>query len=432
MLVNRSTNYTSDLKTEIPNLINQIFRQNLKAFKMLLLCTKKDAGSRFSRAKIEAKEDSTLGSIRSEAAKMSGLDEGAFNLLHCGRLLRTTEDSKTLSACNVRPTSTLHIIPKAPQQQVDPAAKRTLSEDEMQQFLIAFGMAVRNPAFHRVAQRLGKRESLENLTATCPELAKDPIALAFLSKPELLFSLLEPETLKYVSDKHPGLGEAAYQLAAAVHEERATPSTSASGASTEAELPPPFAYNLDDISDDEEDEDEEMEMAAAMASGGASRGGNRGSRGGSLSSAITADQLAAALAAAQSSIDGGGMGGMTGMTSHRNQPQSQPIPQQQQQQQQFQQQPRPSTSTGMITQGQLAAALAMAVGSLQAPSQQQPQQQQQQQREESMEQKLATMREMGITDMGLATKALEVMSGDLQAAINLILSGWLGLDDAPN
>ena len=46
------------------------------------------------------------------------------------------------------------------------------SEDELQQFLIAFGMAVRNPSFHKVAQRLGQRENLENIIATCPELAK--------------------------------------------------------------------------------------------------------------------------------------------------------------------------------------------------------------------------------------------------------------------
>ena len=40
------------------------------------------------------------------------------------------------------------------------------------------------------------------------------------------------------------------------------------------------------------------------------------------------------------------------------------------------------------------------------------------------------MREMGIIDEGLARRALEVMGGDLQAAIDLIFSGWLGGDDA--
>ncbi len=39
---------------------------------------------------------------------------------------------------------------------------------------------------------------------------------------------------------------------------------------------------------------------------------------------------------------------------------------------------------------------------------------------------LATMRDMGIVDEGLARQALTVMGGDIQAAIELIFSGWLG------
>ena len=42
------------------------------------------------------------------------------------------------------------------------------------------------------------------------------------------------------------------------------------------------------------------------------------------------------------------------------------------------------------------------------------------------------MKEMGIVDEGLARKALQVMGGDLQAAIDLIFSGWLGQDDSAN
>ena len=41
---------------------------------------------------------------------------------------------------------------------------------------------------------------------------------------------------------------------------------------------------------------------------------------------------------------------------------------------------------------------------------------------------LATMREMGIADEGMARRALEVMGGDVQAAIDLIYSGWEGAE----
>ena len=39
-----------------------------------------------------------------------------------------------------------------------------------------------------------------------------------------------------------------------------------------------------------------------------------------------------------------------------------------------------------------------------------------------------SMREMGITDGGMARRALEVMGGDVQAAIDLIYSGWEGTE----
>ena len=39
---------------------------------------------------------------------------------------------------------------------------------------------------------------------------------------------------------------------------------------------------------------------------------------------------------------------------------------------------------------------------------------------------LNTMRELGITDQNLASRALEIMGGDVQAAIDLIYSGCNG------
>ena len=48
------------------------------------------------------------------------------------------------------------------------------------------------------------------------------------------------------------------------------------------------------------------------------------------------------------------------------------------------------------------------------------------------ESELAKMREMGISDETLAKKALTLMGGDIQAAIELIFSGWDGMDDSSN
>ena len=41
-------------------------------------------------------------------------------------------------------------------------------------------------------------------------------------------------------------------------------------------------------------------------------------------------------------------------------------------------------------------------------------------------------RELGITDTALARRALQIMGGDVQAAIDLIYSGWNGEGDSVN
>ena len=54
------------------------------------------------------------------------------------------------------------------------------TDEEVQQFMLAFGMAVRNPNFNQMATKAAK--NLEDLCASVPGLDKDPVACAFLSK----------------------------------------------------------------------------------------------------------------------------------------------------------------------------------------------------------------------------------------------------------
>ena len=53
----------------------------------------------------------------------------------------------------------------------------------------------------------------------------------------------------------------------------------------------------------------------------------------------------------------------------------------------------------------------------------------QQSGEEDLGSKVERMKEMGIIDEGLALQALQIMGGDLQAAVDLIFSGWEGGDE---
>merc|ERR1711862_135561 len=87
----------------------------------------------------------------------------------------------------------------------------------------------------------------------------------------------------YVHERHPGLCEAAYQLTAAVHEEK--------NPKVDADAPTPFSFNMDEMSDDDDDEDMETGEVSRQRPGG------RGSFG--ESAPITADQLASAIASAQ-------------------------------------------------------------------------------------------------------------------------------------
>ncbi len=406
-------------------------------------------------SKLECAEGESLITLRQKVAAIFGSQN--FNILHQGRLIKIEEtesgekEAKTLATANLKPSATIHAVPKAQKTVEGPlkeaaAEKPGMTDDEIQTFLIAFSLATRNSAFHKVALRLSQKENMENLVATCSGLASDPIAIAFLSKPELLYSLLDPETLKYVHKNHPALIEAASQIAGSVHEERPSPSTS--GGRGGEDPPPPFAYNLDEMDDDddeEEDEHEDMDTSGPRQGGGQRR---------SVTAPITQDQLQAAIAAAQNTLGmggGGGMGGMTGMTHHATGNQSRGpaaaanplrLPpmgagSSSRSGASTSSASAPSAAGFGITQDQLAAALAFAVGggasgggnpftgvpqTSAAPAPPPP----------NMEENISRMLELGITDRNLASRALTVMGGDVQAAVDLIFSGWKGDDEAAN
>eukprot|EP00088_Acartia_fossae_P011701 TRINITY_DN1595_c1_g1_i4.p1 TRINITY_DN1595_c1_g1~~TRINITY_DN1595_c1_g1_i4.p1 ORF type:complete len:383 (-),score=175.45 TRINITY_DN1595_c1_g1_i4:320-1468(-) len=358
-----------------------------------------------------------IADLRKEAAEMCNMDMDRFRLVLHGNVLADDYDTTKLPA-----NCLIMIIPMPPVRAAPPPPEPVkVTDDDYQKFRLAFGSALRNPAFGRVAKRLLQRDNMDSLAAACPGLQADLVAQAFLTKPQLLVHLLDENTLKLVGEKHPSLLEAAHNLAAAVHEEDARGKSSGSsggGGQPDAESSS-GAYFLDDMSD------EEMEEDGAM--GGAAAGGQRQPPG-----QITAEQLAAALASAATGGGGGAGGnpfmGVTGMAP----------------QQQFggnnrgagsssQSAATTPAATNRLTADMFQAAMQHALLGLTSPQQQSgggeaagAQQQQQQQQQPDWSTQLATMRDMGIVDEGLARQALTVMSGDLQAAIELIFSGWLG------
>ncbi len=330
-----------------------------------------------------------------------------MNLLYCGRLLN--QEGASLASFGVKRGSCVHAIKEPTGAVAKPIEPKNFTDQEIKSFCLALEMAIQNPALGNVLKRLTDRENLESLVAACPGLVEDPVALALLSKPEMLLMLLKMETVKKLGQQHPSLCEALSNLAAAVHEERATTSRTGPGPSAgDGRVPAPFSYHLDELSGQDDDDEEQMEVGEGIQR-------NRSF------SAITPDQLAAAIAAAQGNSDGprtpatGSVmdtlfGGMTGMTAANSNSARLAEPA-----------ASSSAAPQAITPDMFRAAMEQAMASATARPQQ-----------PSDEEKIEKMREMGIVDEGLARQALKVMDGDLQAAIDLILSGWVGENESDN
>ena len=93
----------------------------------------------------------------------------------------------------MNPNSTIHVIESfSPQETPDDVKKPPPSDDELQQFMIAFGLAVRKDKgqpFMKIMQRLRKRENLENIAATCPELTRGNYEIYQTNFIEILISI---------------------------------------------------------------------------------------------------------------------------------------------------------------------------------------------------------------------------------------------------
>jgi len=314
------------------------------------------------------------------------------------------------------------VLPPPPPPPAAPAPVKMTGE-EIKRFTIAFGSALKHPAFNKVVRRLVQRDNMDSLAAACPGLSTDLVAQAFLTRPELLLHLIEPETLTKVGEEHPSILEAAHNLAAAVHEEQSQ------GAGKEEERSTGGSYYLDEMSDEEMDED-------GGGAAGSSRGQTRARSSNSFNS-ITPAQLAQALSAA---AGGGGSGrgapqgfqgfqGVTGLGPAATRSEAGGS--------------SASTSaspSARITSDMFQAAMLQAMTGAGMPGMgaSQPGIGQptaaaplaQAETAADFSEQVARMREMGIVDEGLALQALQIMGGDLQAAVDLIFSGWEGGDEA--
>ena len=388
----------------------------------LMFCQMK-AGT-LNTKKLDLPLNSPVSKLFSEAASFSASSEERLELSYQGKILR---QGKTLEEYEVSEGGLIMVTEiAAPKTALKPEPAQ-LSNEEIRKFGVAFKTAMKTPSFSVVVKRLLERDNMDSLAAACPGLSDDVVAQSFLTRPDLLAQLCgDPETLTNLARSRPALLEAANNLAAAVHEEQQSLGRSRAASQSEAAAGSSGgagggaggggggSYYLDEMSDDE------METEEGQQGGGRAI---RASAGGG----ITPAQLAQALAMAAGMGGGGGsfspFQGVTGLgvgsaqrrEEGRSQSQSQAT--------------TPASASSRITTNMFQEAMQQALMASQA-GQAQPSEETQGSADSDLASKVERMREMGIVDEGLALQALQIMGGDLQAAVDLIFSGWEGGDQA--
>jgi len=384
----------------------------------ILLCQAKSG--KLSTKKLTIPLTSPVSKLISEAASFSSSPADRLVLTYQGNILTP---GSNLATYQLSPGGLVMVAVLPAPQPITKPNPVSMTAEEIKRFGVAFKTAFKNPSFSTVVKRLLERENMDSLAAACPGLSDDQVAQGFLTRPELLLHLLDPDTLGKVAKSHPSLLEAANNLSAAVHEEQQSAGRGGEAAGTGGrEAGVGGSYYLDEMSD------EEME-----GEDGVGRGPQRSRS----FNAITPAQLAQALAAAAGGGQGGiqpfqgvtGMGPQLGGGVGGNPDQGGA----QLGSGQSGSQSSATTPSSRITTDMFQQAIQQALMGMGGQGEQGGEQEGSQQgggEEGDLTSKVDRMKEMGIVDEGLALQALQIMGGDLQAAVDLIFSGWEGGDDA--
>lgn len=225
---------------------------------------------------------------------------------------------------------------------------------------------------------------LDNIIASTPGLADDPVAIAMLRDPELIVQMSDPETVRRTADLHPSLIEAAQQIAAHVHEEATNAATTTAPSTSTG-----YSYSLEALSDDEE-----MDSTSTTPREGQPLQRN------SSYNAITAAQLASAIANATTSTFGFSSSAANAPTSS------------------------PNVITSEMFSSAMQHAFATAGGTSPAtPTRPEGGESFETPIRNRFQSQLQQMEEMGLRNVAINTRALQATSGDVQAAVELVLSG---------
>lgn len=347
-----------------------------------------------------------ISDLKVEAGKVTSLPMESLELSYCGNIL---EDEQTILECNLQSGVTVHVLKKHIPTDFSKQVEK-MTATQVKQLAGTFTVIFLDPAYSNTLHELMKQPNqTENLMLVHPALKDDPVAVAILQDPVLMERIADLPTAEKIAKHHPALAETANYIAKAVEEEAAKPNTTAPAQPVnynDANYP----YHMEDYTDEEEMDSSQVNSNSSDSVAVPTHG-PRGQ--------ITSSQLAAALASA------------TGGFSPFNP--AFPGPSQ------------ASTSSGQssssgsaITPDMLQSALASFSSSSSSspmmpppmmPPPPPPPQTQLNSMGMTQAQQIQQMHEVGLRDDLVNVHALSITGGDVQAAINLVLSGVITGDD---
>ncbi|XP_072385292.1 ubiquitin-like protein 7 [Diabrotica undecimpunctata] len=300
---------------------------------------------------------------------------------YCGLIL---EDENILSSYGIADGVTIHVFEKS--SGVPPVVNNKMTSNEL---ISSFRSLVMFSNYRLALQRLTRSEVVQKIIESCPSLLEDPAAIALIQDPELMFYLSTPEQGNEIIDKHPVLLEAGRYIVAQVQQEQASLNPNQAGTSTG------YSYSLEALSDDDEEMDSSSDTSFSQ---------NPLTRNTSFN-AITAAQLAAAIANATNTQFNTNSAGVP--TSNSN-------------------------SSNIITNEMFSNAIQQAIGlggSSRGFSSSTPSTNNREDDDQSYETlsiqwqaQLKQMHEMGLIDDIVNIRALRAVNGNVNAAIELVLS----------
>jgi len=393
--------------------------------------------------------DPTLKSLKDFVCKVISTQGGGelgandFDVLYNGGVL---QNDASVKSSVWKPMNVITVVQRQPK--VDNPPPTEMGPAQITQVTLALRTAFLEPKFITMIMKLGQSEMLENIMAIAPGLQTDPIGVAMIQDPTMIFHLSDRESLKKLAATRPWVVEAFNFLAASIHQDKGQSSQRG------ARGPSLLQMMMD------EDEDEEMEEDE----GGAAGSNRPGAASDASRITITREQLSAALnslsalgRAPQQQQPFGSSSSVLDFFSR--------VPQSTQQNPTAVP-PRPlaaaTASSSSVQQGaqattpitltpdMVARAMNTALSTLppevretrfselreqiaRIQGQNQPSAatasavpEPASQQNVQYTSQLSQMREMGIQDERLSVLALRVSDGDVQTAMDLILSGWTG------